>query len=136
MERGSDKHGPRLDEAMDKETRGLVTAGHDTHSEEWASAEPPGEDQPEVSLAAGTALTGGVPDGMTPEDVEGRAELASLLGKEIWPADGATVKASLVEHEAPDRVIDLVGTLGDADVFDNVAAVWEQLTGAKEAHRF
>lgn len=136
MERGSDKHGPRLDEQLEKEARGIVQGGRDTRAEEWKSAEPSGEDQPAVDLSGDGVLAGGVPEGMTPEDVEGRAELASFLGKEIWPAEGAQVKARLLETQAPARVIDLCGPLPDGRIYDNVAEVWVDLTGHKEANRF
>lgn len=136
MERGSDKHGRRLDEQLQKETRGIVTGGHDPRAEEWKSAEPSGEDQPDVDLYGEGTLTGGVPEGLTPEDIEGRAELAAVLGKEIWSADGAQVKARLIAAQAPDRLVQLCAGLPDGRVYDNVAEVWADLTGHKEDHRF
>lgn len=136
MERGSDKHGPRLDEQLEKETRGIVQAGRDTHAEEWKSAEPSGEDQPPVDRSGDGSLHGGVPEGMTDEDLEQRAELASFLGKEIWPAEGAQVKARLLVAQAPTRVVEQCAALPDGRVYDNVAEVWEDLTGQREAHRF
>jgi hypothetical protein len=136
MERGSDKHGRRLDEQLSKETRGIVTGGHDPRAEEWRSAEPSGEDQPDVDLAPGETRTGGVPEGMTADDIEARSELAALLGKELWPAEGAQVKSRLRESQAPDRVIDLCEALPDGRIYDNVSEVWVDLTGHKETHRF
>ena len=35
MERGSSKHGPRLDDEQKHETEGLVRGGGSTHAEEW-----------------------------------------------------------------------------------------------------
>jgi hypothetical protein len=136
MERGSDKHGPRLDEQLEKETRGIVQGGRETRAEEWKSSEPSGEDQPAVDLSADGTLHGGVPEGMTEEDIEQRAELASFLGKEIWPAEGAQVKARLVEEQAPTRLVERCAGLPDGRIYDNVAQVWEDLTGHKESHRF
>lgn len=136
MERGSDKHGPRLDEQLEKETRAIVQGGRDPRAEEWKSAEPSGEDQPAVDLSADGTLAGGVPEGMTPEDLEGRAELASFLGKEIWPAEGAQIKARLLETQAPTRVVERCASLPDGRVYDNVGEVWVDLTGHKETHRF
>src|SRR5688500_5544335 len=126
MERGSDKHGRRLDEALEKETRGLVQGGRDSRSEEWRSAEPSGEDQPDIDRAPAETLAGGVPDGLTEQDLEGRSELASVLGKEIWPAGPDAIKAKAQEANAPDRVIDLVDRL-PAREYENVADVWEAL---------
>lgn len=135
MQRG-DKHGFRVDDEMAKETRNIVTGGHDPRVEEWRSAEPSGEDQPTVGLSGDTALHGGVPDGLTEADVEERAELATYLGKELWPAEGAAVKQLLAANNAPDRVIDLCSALPDGRVYVNLAEVWVDLTGHQETHRF
>ena len=117
MQRGSDKHGPRLDDALEKETRGLVQGGGETHAEEWKSAEPPGEQQPA-------------------DEAERRAELASRLGKEIWPAEGSTIKQALSSSSPPDWLRSLVTSVPDGRVYDNVAEVWHDLTGYDEPHRF
>lgn len=47
MERGSDKHGPRKDEALVKELSGKL--GHGGHREEWHDPEPPADDDPELA---------------------------------------------------------------------------------------
>ena len=135
MERGSDKHGPRLDEAMEAEVRGMVQAGRDVRGEEWRSPEPSGDDQPDVDRAPDGTLTGGVPEGLTEADVEQRSELASYLGKEVWPADRDALLAKAQEQNAPDRVIDLVERL-PAREYANVADAWQALSGGKEAQRF
>jgi hypothetical protein len=135
MDRGNSKHGRLLDEQLAKETEGLVRGGHDTRAEEWHSPEPPGEDQPEVDLAPGTALTGGVPPGLTPEDVAGRAELGAVLGKELWPADRDRIRRRADEQHAPDHILELIAQLPES-TYANVAEVWLALTGAKEARRF
>lgn len=136
MERGSDKHGRRLDEAMERETRGLVQAGRDTRGEEWKSAEPSGEDQPEVDRNPAGTLHGGLPEGLTDRDIEGRAELGALLGKGIWPAETPEIQSRVREQDGRDAVIDLVDRLPPGRVYANVAEVWEDLTGAREDHRF
>lgn len=135
MERGSDKHGRRLDEALEKETRGIVQAGRETRAQEWNSSEPSGEDQPDVDRSPDGTLTGGLPDGLTEADVEGRSELASVLGKEIWPADRDAIRARAAEENAPDRIIDLVDRL-PARSYQNVADVWQALTGTGVEQRF
>src|SRR3982750_3874225 len=111
MERGSDKHGPRVDEEMARETEGLVRSGHSTRGEEWKDPEPSGEDQPDADLAPNTTLTGGTPPGMTTDDVEGRAELATYIGKEVYPAVRAQLIDLVMERQAPDRIVDLVKNL-------------------------
>lgn len=138
MDRGSDKHNPRVDEELKHETHGLVTSGHDTHAEEWASPEPAGEDQPEADRAPDVTLHGAVPDGMTEDDVERRSELATHLPLHVFPG----VREQLLEHvldsSAPDRVVSQVRELPAGREFQNVGEVWRALNGGGhvEEHRF
>lgn len=136
MERGSSKHGARMDEALEHEVRGMMTAGRDTRAEEWNSPEPSGEDQPDVDLVPDGTLTGGVPDGMTEQDVAHRSELASYLGKECWPATGAELVAKATSMQAPDAVLDRLGGLPADQTFGTLQDVWVALHGGTEAHRF
>jgi hypothetical protein len=136
MERGSDKHSARMDDALEAEVRGMMTAGRETRGEEWNSAEPSGEDQPDVDLAPDSTLAGGVPDGMTAGDVEERAAIASYLGKEVWPAGSRALLAKAEEMHAPDAVLDQLRRLPESAVFGNVQDVWQALQGGTEAHRF
>jgi len=136
MERGSDKHSARMDEALDHEVEGLVRSGRDTHTEEWKSAEPSGEDQPEVDLSADGDLHGGVPDGMTEADVEERSRLAAYLGKEVWPATGEQLVEVARGRQAPDVVLDRLAQLPAGRVYDNLQDAWQQLGGGVEQHRF
>ncbi len=136
MERGSDKHSARMDEALEGEVAGMMRANRETRGEQWNTAEPSGEDQPDVDLAPDGTLAGGVPDGMTERDVEERAEIASYLGKEVWPAGSQALLAKAQEMGAPDSVLDQLRRLPDSAVFDNVQDVWQALQGGTEAHRF
>ena len=136
MERGSDKHSARMDDALGAEVDGLLRAGRDTHTEEWKSAEPSGEAQPEADLSADGDLHGGVPDGMTEADVEERSRLAAYLGKEVWPATGEQLVEVARGREAPDVVVDRLLQLHPGRVYDNLQDAWSQLGGGTEAHRF
>jgi hypothetical protein len=136
MERGSDKHSARMDEALESEVSGMVRAGRETRGQQWNSAEPSGEDQPDVDRAPDSTLAGGVPDGMTEHDVEQRAAIASYLGKEVWPAGSEVLVAKATELGAPDDVVDQLRRLPDSAVFDNLQDVWQALQGGTEAHRF
>ena len=124
-----------MDEALERETRGMVQAGRDTRAEEWRSAEPAGEDQPDVDRAPSTTLAGGTPEGMTAEDLDARAELAAALGKEVWPAQTVELRAKAAESDAPDRVIDLLAATEER-TWTNLAELWEHLTGEAETTRF
>lgn len=135
MERGSDKVSPRQDEELKHATQGLVRAGRTTHAEEWKDPEPAGEDQPEVDLAPEGTLHGGTPEGMSPDDVEGRAELAGFLGKD-YPLVREQVIERVIDGKAPDRIIALVRNLPSGREFHNIAEVWTALGGSVESERF
>jgi hypothetical protein len=137
MERGSDKHSARMDDALESEVHGMMTAGRDTRGEAWHSPEPSGEDQPDVDLVPDGTLAGGIPDGMSEEDVEVRSEIAASLGKECWPGDRAALVAKASELNAPDRVIDRLQQLPAGRTFENLQEAWAQLSGgAVESQRF
>ena len=127
MERGSDKHGQRVDDAMKGETSGIVHGGHDPRAEEWRSAEPAGEDQPSVSLGADTSVTGGVPAGMDSADVEARSELASWLGRASFPAVRELLLSHVMDENAPDHVIELVRRLPAGREYASTGEVWRTL---------
>ncbi len=136
MERGSDKHGFRLDDAMAAETEGLRRGGHSTHAQEWKDPEPSGEDQPDADLAPDGTLEGGVPDGMTAADVEGRSELATFLGAGVFPANRVTLEERAEDQNAPVRVLEELRRLPDGREYANVAEVWAALGGSNEQQRF
>ncbi len=135
MERGSDKHSARMDDALDAEVSGLIRSGHDSR-EDWNSPEPSGEDQPDVDLVPNGTLAGGVPDGMTEADVERRSELAALLGR-IWPATSEQVLAVAVENEAPEAVLSTLRHLPPGQSFQNLQELWASISGGHvESRRF
>lgn len=137
MERG-DKHGPRVDDAMAGETEAISRAGHTGRAEESREPEPSGEGQPDVDYAPGGVLTGGTPDGMTPADVEGRAELARFLRPSAFPATAADLVKVARDEGAPDHVVSELQRLGSGGgerAFTNVQDVWQALGHGVEAHR-
>ena len=137
MERGSDKHSARMDDALEAEVRGMMTAGRETRGEDWNSAEPSGEDQPDVDRVPDGTLAGGVPDGMTELDVEQRSEIATALGKEVWPADAEALLVKAAETNATERVLDQLRRLPAGRSYGNLQEVWAELSGGHvESHRF
>lgn len=135
MERGSDRHSARMDDALKGETEGLVRAGRDTHAQEWKTPEPSGEDQPDLDRAPDSTLTGGVPTGMTEADVEGRSELAAHLDRSVFPALGTVLVDNARENNAPDAVVEQLRRLPAGREFQNVGEVWTELGGGHEAVR-
>lgn len=137
MERGSDKHSARMDDALEAEVRGMMTAGRETRAEDWNSAEPSGEDQPDVDLVPDGTLAGGVPDGMTEVDIELRSELASYLGKECWPCDAERLLVTAAGTNAPEAVLNRLLSLPARRDYANMQEVWAELSGGHvETHRF
>lgn len=135
MERGSNKHSARVDDALDHDVDGLMRSGHDNRAD-WNSPEPSGEDQPDVDLVPDGTLAGGVPDGMTEADVEARSELATYLGKSVYPAVSAVLIETAEGNAAPDSVITRLRALPAGREYVNVQDVWSTLRGGTEAHRF
>jgi hypothetical protein len=139
MERG-DKHGPRVDDAMARETEAISRTGHTGRAEESREPEPSGEGQPDVDYAPDGELSGGTPDGMTSADVEGRAELARFVRPSAFPATAADLLRVAREEGAPDRVVGELerlrsGSNGGARRFENVQDVWQALGHGVETHR-
>jgi hypothetical protein len=135
MERGSDKHSARMDDALQGEVEGLMRTGHDNR-EDWNSPEPSGEDQPDVDLVPNGTLAGGVPDGMTEQDVEARSELAQYLGR-LWPATREELIRVATDNEAPDRVLARLHALPLGVQFANLQEMWAASSGGHvESHRF
>lgn len=120
MQRGSDKHGPRLDEQQKHETQGLVRGNGPTHAEEWKEPEalPSSGEEPLPSYPPGHGP--GVPDGMTPRDVNLRSDLAKWLSDTHWPRSKQDLLRRARRQGAPDRVLDLVESLPDR-TFTNMA---------------
>lgn len=135
MERGSDKHSARMDEALEAEVSGLIRSGHDSRAD-WNSPEPSGEDQPDVDLVPNGTLAGGVPDGMTEVDVERRSELAQYLGR-VWPATSEQVRFVAQENDAPEAVLTTLRALPAGRSFENLQELWATVSGGHvESHRF
>jgi hypothetical protein len=111
MERGSDKHGPRVDDQMAQEVRGTVQGTAGARAEEWKQAEPSGEDQPDVTLS--------------PEGTDDFSRFGSYLGR-VFPADREALVASAREFEAPDDVMDRLSSLPPGRTYQNAAEVWEE----------
>ena len=131
MDRGSSKHGPRVDEQMAAETRGPVQGGR---TEEWREPEPSGEDQPEASLVpspdAGEA--GGSPTGMTAEERERRSRLGRFLRRSVFPADRPTLIDEARENNAPEDMVATLGRLPDGVTYQTVAEVWAGIVDVPE----
>jgi hypothetical protein len=135
MERGNSKHGPRLDEEMGREVRGLAPGGTDPRAEDLDRTVPAGEDQPDVTWAPGGYDRAGAPPGMTREEVDGRSELGRFIPKHALPGDRGKLVAGARELEAPDGVIAQLEQLPTGQAFATVSDVWAALGHHNEERR-
>ena len=78
----------------------------------------------------------GTPAGTDPADIERRAALAEVLGKEVWPADRDTLVAKAQEANAPDDVLGQLRRLPDDQEFTNMQDVAQALGLGTEQQRF
>ena len=76
------------------------------------------------------------PAGTDPGDIERRAALAEVLGKEVWPADRDTLVAKAQEGNATDNVLSQLRGLPEGQQFANVQEVVRTLGFGTEQKRF
>jgi len=76
------------------------------------------------------------PAGTDQGDIERRAALAEVLGKEVWPADRDTLVAKAQEATAPDGVLAQLRRLPEGRTYENVQDVAEALGLGTEQQRF
>jgi hypothetical protein len=135
MERGSSKHGPRLDEQMDREVRGLEQGGTDPRAEDRHPTEPPGDDEPDANWAPVGYDRAGTPPGMTWDEVEGRSELGRFIPRAALPGDRDELLAGARRLEAPDSVIAQLERLPADRTYATVNDMWEALGHHNEERR-
>jgi hypothetical protein len=135
MERGNSKHGPRLDDEMEHEVRGMLQGGVDTRVEEWRDPEPAGEDQPTATRAPHGYERAGAPAGMTPEEVDQRSRIGRFIPLSALPGDRDNLLAAARDWAAPRDVIDRLAALPPDQVFETINQVWAALGGHNEERR-
>ncbi|WP_433478902.1 DUF2795 domain-containing protein [Spirillospora sp. CA-142024] len=131
----SDKHGPKLDEEIGRETQGMVRGGHPTHAEEFKETEPFSDDHPADPTAPAAGEREGSPPGMSAQDVEGRSALARMLTGVRYPARPNELVRHAAEGGAPDAAVEQLRTLPRRE-YENVADVAEELGYGREERRY
>jgi hypothetical protein len=134
VERGSDKHSPRLDDELDRQTRSMQQgAPVESRVEEHREQEGPGEDQatPEARLAGGRATAAS----LDLDDAETRADIARFLTPSAFPAERDALVADAQGNQAPAEVLERLQALSAGRAYENVQDVWAALGGTVE-HRF
>jgi hypothetical protein len=131
----SDKHGPRPDDEIVRETHGMISGGHPTHAEEFKEPEPFSDDYPADPNAPATGDREGSPPGMSARDVEGRSALARMLTGVRYPARPNELVRHAAEAGAPDEAVDQLRTLPKRE-YENVADIAEELGYGREERRY
>jgi hypothetical protein len=78
----------------------------------------------------------GTPAGTDQADIDRRAALAEVLGKEVWPADRDTLVAKAQESTASDEVLAQLQRLPAGEQFANIQDVARALGLGTEQQRF
>jgi hypothetical protein len=137
MERQSDKHGPRLDEAMEHEVESITRgAPIESRTDPGREMEDAGDGEPmaEGVIEALDASPSAVADSLTHFDVRRRSELAISLRPSVFPATRDTlVECARDEGAAPD-LVEALTRLPLARTYRTTEEVWEALGGHRE-HR-
>jgi hypothetical protein len=134
VERGSDKHSPRVDEQLEHDTRSLTQgAPVESRVEEHREQEGPGEGQPtpDARLTGGRATAAS----LDLDDAETRADIARFLTPSVFPADREALLADAEANRAPEEVTERLRALPAGRAYENVQDVWSTLGGTVE-HRF
>lgn len=135
MERGSDKHSPRVDDALQHEIGGLMQSNREGRAEEFREQEGPAEGEPTPDAVVRTASREG-PGGFSlgHDDVERRSEIARHLQPSVFPARPEALVESAEAMFAPDWIVASLRTLPEG-VYDHFEAVWEALGGQEDRPR-
>ncbi|WP_239380319.1 DUF2795 domain-containing protein [Frankia sp. CIT1] len=132
MQRGSTKHGPVKDDSLAHEVDGIVRAGRDTRTEEWRSAEPPGEDQPQVAVIPETSGADQGAAANTAAAAQARTDLARWFDRHDFPARAAQLAHGLRGRNAPEQLVELLRTLPKRQQYNSVGDLWRALHGGED----
>ncbi len=138
MERGSSKHGPRLDEQMSSEVSGLLQGpgAGGSRVDEFRQPEPAGEDQPEPTTAPAGEYRTGAPKGMSSEDVERRSRLGRFITLSALPGDRESLVANARDNDAPADIVAELERLPEGTRYQTVSEVWAALGHKNETSRW
>jgi hypothetical protein len=127
MERASDKHAQRVDDAMAADTRSM-TQGAPIEARDRDERLQEGGEGPEA--VAGLRRPNEV---LGTDERDGRSELARHLRPSAFPGDREALLAVARDENAPGAVLDALAVLPEGEEFGNVEAVWEALGGRRES---
>ena len=127
MDRLSNKHSPRVDEALAHDVDSL------THGSPEESRAQEGRLQEDPEVGPGRRFDDSVPGmDLTTGEVEERAELSRHLSAAHFPARREELLAVAADDHAPEDVMQALDRLPADEAFETVQAVWQALGGHVE----
>ena len=134
MERASDKHAQRLDDAMAADTRSM-TQGAPIEARERDERLQEGGEGPEAVVRphGPNDRAAEANPALDLDERDGRSELARHLRPSAFPGDREGLLAVARDENAPGAVLDALRALPAGEEFGNVEAVWEALGGRRES---
>ncbi len=130
MERGSDKHAPRVDEQLKHEVSALVHGSPDegrTEARRQEDTLAPGTDD-----GAHRHDVGPPADGLEEEDLDLRAEVGARLAGADFPATTEQLRQVATDDHAPPEVLAFLDRLAPGETYEAVGEVWRAGGGAVE----
>ena len=121
IDRGSSKHGPRLDEQMAQEVKG------EGRIEEWREPEPSGDDQPETGWTPQGHHGYDSGDDRDPDRRERRARVGAYVSRDVFPADREALVEKARAANAPGDVIDVLNQLPEGVTYLDPVELWKTL---------
>jgi hypothetical protein len=127
MDRGSNKHSPRVDDQMAEEVRGIVQGVAGGRAEEWKMPEPSGEDQPEVSEIPDEEedYGRGEPAGVGNPEAEALSRFGTYIGRSALPGDREALIRSARDLDAPDDILEALSRLPEDTTYQTVTEAWQ-----------
>ena len=127
MERETDKHSPRVDDAMAHDVESLLKgAPEESRAQESRLQEDP-------SVGPGRRFDAEpAGSGISAREADQSAELSRHLASADFPAHRDQLMAAAQDNEAPEDIVNALGLLPDDRTFDNLQAVWVALGGSVE----
>ncbi|HVE45280.1 MAG TPA: DUF2795 domain-containing protein [Acidimicrobiales bacterium] len=128
MERETDKHSPRIDDAMSHDLESMLRGA----PEESRAREDRLQEDPEVGPGRSARAEERVGIGVSAPAADQRAELARHLAGAAFPARSDDLLFHAEAEHAPQSVLDALRSLPPDETHVNVQAVWRALGGEVE----
>ncbi len=128
MERDTDKHSPRVDDAMNSDVESLLRST----PEESRSREERLQEDPDVGPGRSPRAEDKVGRGVSASTADQRAELARHLAGVTFPAGRDDLVEGAEADHAPPALVEALRSLPADEEHGNVQSVWKALGGDVE----